>query len=160
MNISKDTVVTLSLRITDAKGSVLQDGKHPSAYLHGGYGNVLDVIEQALEGHTKGHQAHIHLSPTTEGGFGQRDESLVTQMPKTQFPPGIKVGGQLQTTPDNGKPGVYTVTKIKGPVVLLDGNHPLAGETLDIVANVLDVRAATGEEIAHGHAHGSHGHHH
>jgi len=84
----------------------------------------------------------------------------VTTLPKKDFPPGVKVGGQLEGTDDQGRRQVFTVKKIKGDTVHLDGNHPLAGEDLTFSLKVIDVRAATAEEVAHGHAHGDHGHHH
>ncbi|WP_233620920.1 FKBP-type peptidyl-prolyl cis-trans isomerase [Chromobacterium haemolyticum] len=92
--------------------------------------------------------------------FGARDEALVTTMPKADFPPGVKVGGQIQRIGPDGEPRYYFVTKIKGPPVLLDGKHPLCGKTLRFVVKVVDVRAATAEEIAHQHVHGEHGYQH
>ncbi|HMN93302.1 MAG TPA: peptidylprolyl isomerase [Hydrogenophaga sp.] len=158
MNITKDTVVTLSFRATDAHGRLLEDGKTPRSYLHGGYGNTLPGIEKALEGQAAGYQATVTLPP--DDAFGERDESLVTTIARSDFPPGVKVGGQLQGTDDQGRQAVFNVVKIKGPVVHLDGNHPLAGQTLTLQLKVLEVRAASAEEIAHGHAHGAHGHQH
>jgi len=158
MNITKDTVVTLSFRASDTQGKLLEDGKTPRSYLHGGYGNTLPGIEKALEGQAAGYQATVTLAP--EDAFGERDESLVTTIPKTQFPPGVKVGGQLRGTDDQGREAVFNVVKIKGPEVHLDGNHPLAGQSLAFQLKVLEVRAASPEEVAHGHAHGAHGHHH
>lgn len=158
MNITKDTVVTLTFRASDAKGQLLEDGKTPRSYLHGGYGNTLAGIEKALEGQTAGYQTTVAIAPAD--AFGERDESLVTTIPKTQFPPGVKVGGQLQGRDDKGHEQVFTVMKIKGDTVHLDGNHPLAGQTLTFHLKVLEVRAASEEEITHGHAHGAHGHHH
>ncbi len=158
MNITKDTVVTLTFRASDARGTLLEDGKTPRSYLHGGYGNTLPGIEAALEGQSAGYAATITLAPAD--AFGERDESLVTSIPKKNFPPGVKVGGQLEGTDDQGRQQVFTVTKIKGDTVMLDGNHPLAGQSLTFALKVLDVRAATPEEVQHGHAHGAHGHHH
>jgi len=158
MKIEKDTVVTVSARIVDGKGKLLDDGKTARAYLHGGYGNTLKGIEVALENQEKGFSTTITLQPSL--AFGERDESLVTSIPKSQFPPGVKVGGQLEGQDDQGRRQLFTVVKIKGAQVLLDGNHPLAGEDLTITLKVLDVRAASAEEIQHGHAHGAHGHHH
>ncbi len=128
MNITKDTVVTLTFRASDAQGKLLEDGKTPRSYLHGGYGNTLPGIEKALEGQAAGYQSTVTLAP--EDAFGERDESLVTTIPKTQFPPGVKVGGQLRGTDDQGREAVFNVVKIKGPEVHLDGNHPLAGQSL------------------------------
>ena len=158
MNITKDTVVTLSFRATDAQGKLLEDGKTPRSYLHGGYGNTLAGIELALEGQAAGFQTPVKLAPAD--AFGERDETLVTTMPKAEFPPGVKVGGQLEGYDDQGRQQVFTVMKIKGDTVMLDGNHPLAGQTLTFQLKVLDVQAASAEEVAHGHAHGAHGHHH
>ncbi|MDO9167464.1 peptidylprolyl isomerase, partial [Rhodoferax sp.] len=81
-------------------------------------------------------------------------------IPKTQFPPGVKVGGQLEGRGEDGHAHVFTVMKIKGDKVMLDGNHPLAGKALRFAVTVMEVRAATEEEIAHKHVHGEHGHHH
>ncbi|MGV3726184.1 FKBP-type peptidyl-prolyl cis-trans isomerase [Hydrogenophaga sp.] len=158
MKITKDTVVTLTFRAVDAKGKVLEDGKEPRAYLHGGYGNTLPGVEMALEGQEKGFSTTVKLLPSL--AFGDRDETLVTQISKKDFPPGVKVGGQLEGSDDQGRRQIFTVTKIKGDQVLLDGNHPLAGQELTFTLNVIDVKAASAEEIAHGHAHGAHGHHH
>ena len=158
MKITKDTVVTLSFRATDAQGKVLEDGKEPRAYLHGGYGNTLVGIENALEGQEKGFETTLTLAPAD--AFGERDESLVTSIPKSEFPAGVKVGGQLQGQDEQGNQQVFNVVKIKGPTVLLDGNHPMAGQTLKFALKVIDVQAASVEEVSHGHAHGAHGHHH
>ena len=158
MKIEKDTVVTLTFRASDASGKLLEDGKTPRSYLHGGYGNTLPGIETALEGQAAGYQTTVKLAPAD--AFGERDESLVTTIPKKDFPPGVKVGGQLEGHDDQGRHQVFTVVKIKGDTVHLDGNHPLAGQTLTFQLKVLDVKAASAEEIAHGHAHGAHGHHH
>ena len=158
MKITKDSIVTLSFRATDTQGKVLEDGKEPRAYLHGGYGNTLVGIENALEGQEKGFETTLTLAPAD--AFGEHDESLITSIPKSEFPPGVKVGGQLQGQDEQGNHQVFTVTKIKGPNVLLDGNHALAGQTLRFTLKVIDVHAATAEEIAHGHAHGAHGHNH
>jgi FKBP-type peptidyl-prolyl cis-trans isomerase SlyD len=92
--------------------------------------------------------------------FGPRDESLVRTIPKAEFPPGVKVGGTLEGVNDRGEATLFNVVKIKGPVVHLDGNHPLAGEALRFACKVMAVRQATSEEITHGHVHGDHGHHH
>jgi FKBP-type peptidyl-prolyl cis-trans isomerase SlyD len=158
MKITKDTIVTLTFRATDTRGKVLEDGKTPRAYLHGGYGNTLPGIEKALEGQETGFSATLMLPP--EDAFGERDESLATSMPKRDFPAGVKVGGQLQGSNEQGEQQAFTVMKIKGDTVLLDGNHPLAGQTLHVAVKVLEVKAASAEEVAHGHAHGAHGHNH
>ena len=158
MKIEKNSAVTLQLKVTNAKGVVIEDGKQPSVYLHGGYGNTLEKIESALEGQAKGFQLALTLAPAD--AFGERDDALLRTLPKKQFPPGVKVGGQLEGRGDDGATLVFNVMKIKGDTVLLDGNHPLAGRELKFNITVLDVREATSEEVAHQHVHGAHGHHH
>jgi FKBP-type peptidyl-prolyl cis-trans isomerase SlyD len=92
--------------------------------------------------------------------FGEPDPSLLRTIGKSDFPPGVKVGGQLELPGPQGEPHPFTVMKVKGDTVLLDGNHPLAGRTLKLAITVTEIRAASAEEVAHGHAHGAHGHHH
>lgn len=158
MQIAKDTVVTLRYKVADARGKLIEESKDPMVYLHGGYGNTLPKIEAALDGRLAGYQVTLELKP--EDGFGERDEALTRTIPKSDFPPGVKVGGQLEGRNDRGEPQVFTVMKIKGDKVLLDGNHPLAGLDLRFSLKVTEVRAASEEEIAHRHVHGAHGHHH
>ncbi|MBK6614787.1 peptidylprolyl isomerase [Ottowia sp.] len=156
MNITKDTAVTLAYKLTTPQGKPLDAGT--TAYLHGGYGNLFAKVEAALEGQGVGHSVSIELAPAD--AFGERDEALVRTIPRSEFPPGVKVGGQLQGAGPSGQPQVFNVIRIKGPEVHLDGNHALAGQALRFAAKVTAVRAATAEEIAHGHVHGAHGHHH
>jgi len=158
MKIAKDTVVTLQYRVADANGRLIEQSKTPMVYLHGGYENTLPKIEEALDGQEAGHEVTLDLQP--EDAFGTRDESLVRVIPKSEFPPGVKVGGQLEGRTEDGTPRVFHVMKIKGPEVHLDGNHPLAGKALKFHLKVVGVRTATAEEIAHRHVHGEHGHHH
>ena len=158
MQITKDTVVTLNYQVADAQGKPLEASTEPMAYLHGGYGNTFEKIEAALEGQQAGYATTVVLAP--EDAFGARDESLVQTISKADFPPGVKVGGTLRGVADDGGERIFTVVKIKGPQVILDGNHPHAGKTLRFSLQVTEVRPAIAEEIAHGHAHGAHGHHH
>ena len=158
MKIAKDTVVTIRYKVADLQGKLLEESKEPLPYLHGGYDNTLPKIEAALDGQEAGHQVTLQLQP--EDAFGVRDESLVRTIPKSEFPPGVKVGGQLEGMTDAGQPHVFHVMKIKGPMVHLDGNHPLAGRALKFTVKVVGVRAATPEEIQHRHVHGAGGHHH
>jgi FKBP-type peptidyl-prolyl cis-trans isomerase SlyD len=158
MHIQKDTAITLRFKIADAHGKTIEDAKEPMTYLHGGYDNTLPKIEEALEGKAAGDTVTLDLKP--EDAFGPRDPALERTIPKSEFPPGVKVGGQLESRDEQGEAQVFTVKKIKGDKVLLDGNHPLAGMALRFTLKVLEVRAASAEEIAHRHVHGAHGHHH
>lgn len=158
MKIDKDTAVTLSYKVADGTGKVLEESKVPMAYLHGGYGNTFAKIEDALQGQEVGYTTVVELQPSD--AFGERNEELMLTIPKTQFPPGVKVGGQLEMRGEDGQSHVFTVLKVKGDKVMLDGNHPMAGKTMRFHLKVMEVRAALPEEIAHGHVHGAHGHHH
>ena len=158
MKIEKDRVVTMRFKATELTGKVLEDGKTSMAYLHGGYSNVLPKIEEALEGQSAGYEVTLELQP--EDAFGERDENLVQTISKAQFPPGVKVGGQLRGRDQEGNERLFEVKKIKGQEVLLDANHPLAGVALRFHVTVVGVRVATEEELAHGHAHGDGGHNH
>ncbi|MBC7664540.1 MAG: peptidylprolyl isomerase [Caulobacter sp.] len=158
MKIEKDTVVTLQYRVTDAQGKLIEASDKPMTYLHGGYENTLPKIEEALDGKEAGYQVTLALQPAD--AFGERDESLAKTTSHAVFPPGVKVGGQLEGYTDAGQPQVFHVVKIKGDKVLLDGNHPLAGKALKFTLKVTGVRAATEEEVTHRHVHGEHGHQH
>jgi len=158
MKIDKNTAVTLSYKLTDSVGKVLEQSHEPTAYLHGGYGNIFPKVEEALEGKMAGYQTTLELRP--QDAFGERDERLLQTISRAEFPPGVKVGGQLQGQGPDGLARMFTVSKIKGSTVMLDGNHPLAGKNLRFSLKVTAVRPASEEEIAHGHVHGAHGHHH
>ena len=157
MNISQDSAVTISYKITDLATGKALDAGH-TAYLHGGYEGLFPKVEAALDGQAVGFSTTLELA--VEDAFGARDEALAISIAKSDFPPGVKVGGQLQGPGPDGRPRAFNVVKIKGPVVLLDGNHPLAGLALRFACTVTEVRAASAEEIAHRHVHGGHGHHH
>ena len=158
MKIDKNSAVTLRFKVTDSLGKVVEESNEPMVYLHGGYGNTLPKIEEALDGKETGYKVTLALSAAD--AFGLRDENLMQTIPKSQFPPGVKVGGQLEGRGEDGRAQAFTVVKIKGDTVILDGNHPLAGKDLRFALAVTDVRPASEEEIAHGHVHGEHGHHH
>ncbi|MCX2861869.1 FKBP-type peptidyl-prolyl cis-trans isomerase [Paucibacter sp. PLA-PC-4] len=158
MKIQKDTIATLKLKVADAKGKLIEESKEPMACLIGGYGNTLPAVEDALMGQEAGFLITLNLTPET--AFGERDESLLRSIAKKDFPPGVKVGGQLELREAEGEFQLFNVVKIKGDTVILDGNHPLAGMSLKVTVKVVSVRAASAEEVAHGHAHGDHGHHH
>lgn len=154
--ITKDSAVTITYKVTTPQGKPLDAGY--LSYLHGGYENIFPKVEAALDGQAVGFSTTLQLA--VEDAFGARDESLVRTIPKSEFPPGVKVGGQLQGVGNDGQPAVFNVVKIKGPEVHLDGNHPLAGRALTFSCKVTEVRAASPEEVAHRHVHGAHGHHH
>lgn len=162
MKIAKNTVVTLHYKLSDAQGNLIEESREPMIYLHGGYGNTLPKIEEALEGKDPGYATSIQVDP--EDAFGEYDANLVKIEPASKLPEPIEVGMQFEGTPDDSGNSdealIFTVTDIADGKVVLDGNHPLAGIALRFTLNVADVRAASDEEVAHGHVHGEHGHHH
>jgi FKBP-type peptidyl-prolyl cis-trans isomerase SlyD len=158
MKITQDTVVTMHYKVVNAQGQLLDKAQEPTSYLHGGYDNTLPKIEEALEGQEVGFATTLNLSAAD--AFGERDESLVQTISKKDFPPGVKVGGQLRGRTADGQEQVFNVVKIKGDQVILDANHPWAGQNLSLSLKLLEVRAASADEVTHRHAHGAHGHHH
>lgn len=159
MQIDRDTVVALKYVLYDADGNVIEKTDDAIEYLHGGYQNIFALVERALEGKGVGETCRVKLTP--EDAFGDYDAELVHVEPRDKFPPDLTVGMQFRgDASESGETLVYTVTDIAEDKVVVDGNHPLAGQTLNFECTVTDVRIATDEEIQHGHVHGAHGHHH
>jgi FKBP-type peptidyl-prolyl cis-trans isomerase SlyD len=159
MQIAKNSVVTIDYTLTGPDGQVIDTsvGRQPLPYLHGA-GNLIPGLEKQLEGKSAGDTLKVTVAP--EEAYGVRDESLTQTAPKSAFQsPNIAVGQQFRADSPQGQK-VFTVTKIEGDSVTVDGNHPLAGIALNFEVNIKDVRAATQEELAHGHVHGPGGHHH
>ena len=160
MQIAKDSVVTIDYKLTDDKGTVLEesDSSEAFAYLHG-HGQLLDPLENALEG--KEVSDRVQLSVSVEDGFGERDEELVITVPRDRFPEeeAISPGMQVEAETDQGHQ-IFTILSIEDESVTLDGNHPYAGYPLAFDVTVQDIRLAEPEEIEHGHAHSEdHPHH-
>ncbi|MDD5298238.1 MAG: peptidylprolyl isomerase [Rhodocyclaceae bacterium] len=159
MQIAKNCVVTLNYRVTDPDGELIDDGSHPIVYIHGGYDGIFPKIEEELHGKDVGTELTVKLQP--EDAFGDYDEALVLVEPLSLFPETIEVGMQFERMTEDGEDEiVYTITDIADGKVVVDGNHPLAGLAIVFSCTVSDVRAATEEEISHGHAHGPEGHTH
>lgn len=160
MQITTDTVALIDYTLTNDRSETIDssEGRQPLAYLHG-QGQIIPGLEKALEGKTAGESFQVSISP--EEGYGVRNESLIAEVPRAniQGPGELSVGMQLHTRGAGG-PGVVTVTKIENDTVTVDANHPLAGQTLHFAITIREVRAATADEIAHGHVHGPGGHHH
>ena len=161
MQIGQDTVVTLKYHVTDADGDVVDAGNMPLVYLHGGYRGIFMSIEDQLEGKQTGHELVVKLQP--EDAFGEYDADLVTVESRDLFPENIEIGMQFERAgeeDDEESDTLFTITDIADDKVVVDGNHPLAGIALVFSCTVTDVRAATAEEVTHGHVHGPHGHNH
>ena len=161
MIISKNTVVTLNYEVLDSNGEFVTEPGDKMAYLHGGYEGIFAKVEEGLTGKSAGDLFEISLDPAD--AFGDYDEALIRMEPASTLPPDVAVGAQFEGLPQGDEDDrwvVYTVTDIADGQVVLDGNHALAGERLVFKCTVTEVRAASAEEIAHGHPHGAHGHHH
>lgn len=160
MQIVKDTVVSITYQLADTAGKILEETEEPISYLHGGYDNIFPTVEAELQGKNVGESLTVMLEP--EYAFGEYDAELIRVESKDRFPvPNVEVGMQFEGQSDDGEDMLlYTVTEITDDTIIVDGNHPLAGQTLKFSCTVTDVRPASKEEIEHGHAHGEHGHHH
>ncbi len=128
------------------------------AYLHG-HNNIIPGLEAALRDLTVGDKKNVTVAP--EDGYGEFQEELVERVDRSSFPEDqdIEIGMQFQTDTPEGM-GIFTIVEIDGDEIVLDGNHPMSGQTLIFDIEIKDIRKATEEEIAHGHVHGAHGHNH
>jgi FKBP-type peptidyl-prolyl cis-trans isomerase SlyD len=159
MQIAMNTVVSITYELLDSNGNVLESSKDPVSYLHGGYDNIFPRVEEELHGKSIGDTVEITLEPAD--AFGEYDEELVQMEPVSAFPSkDLKVGMQFEGEDESGEVILYTITNIDDGKVIVDGNHPWAGERVLFKATIADVRKAGEEEVAHGHVHGAGGHHH
>jgi FKBP-type peptidyl-prolyl cis-trans isomerase SlyD len=158
MQVAEKKAVTIKYTLRDEEGAVLDstDGRDPLTYLHGA-GNLVPGVEEALEGKSPGDEIKVVVPP--EKGYGEREEENVRNVPVRKLPPGkIQPGAQVQLNTTHG-PVLALVKAIKGDYATIDLNHPLAGKTLRFELEVVEVRDATEEEMAHGHVHGPGEHH-
>jgi len=160
MQIIKDSVVSITYQLANSEGEVLEQTDQPISYLHGGYDNIFPTVEEQLHGKNVGESLTVILEP--EFAFGEYDAELVRVEPKDRFPvPDVQVGMQFEGESDDGEDMLlYTVTEVTDDTIVVDGNHPLAGQTLKFTCTITEVRPASEEEISHGHVHGEHGHQH
>ena len=155
MKIGRGKVVSIHYTLTGDDGEILDTttGHPPMAYLHGSE-SCLPALEATLEGRTAGHRGKVTLEP--QDAYGRRDEDAVFEAPRDSFPDDAELtpGMEVEAEGDDG-PVLFTVVEVKESGVVLDGNHPMAGKRLHFEVEVVDVRDATAEESAHGHAHGA-----
>jgi len=158
MSIQKDKVVAINYTLTNNAGQVIDssEGRDPLQYIHGN-GHLIAGLEEALEGKQQGDQLEVAIPP--EKGYGVRNEEHIQKVPTSQFSPDqkLEVGMQFQVKNQEAVM-VFTVSEIEGDLVTLDGNHPLAGVTLNFAVEVMELRDASKEELDHGHVHGPEGH--
>ncbi len=154
MQVTVNRVVTIHYTLTDDSGTVLDqaDAEQPLVYLHGA-GNIIPGLEKALTDKQSGDQVNVTIAPVD--AYGERVESMVQTVPRKMFQgiDDIEPGMRFQADGNTG-PVLVSVTKVEDDQVTIDGNHPLAGETLTFAVEIADVRDATAEELEHGHVHG------
>ena len=159
--VKNNTVVEISYVLNNSDGVELESSKsgEPLKYLHGA-GQIIQGLEKAINGLLIGDKKNIIVTP--EDGYGNYDPKLKIKTSVSMFPKDVDVKTGMQFTADlgNGKTQNFTVQNIKDEEVFIDGNHPLAGQTLHYSIEVLSIRYATQEELQHGHVHGPGGHHH
>ena len=176
MKISKNTIVSLRYKLTDAQNNVIEEPEAPMVYLHGGYDGTFPKIETALDGQDVGYETTLQLDPGD--AFGEYDPELLKIEPRTRFPDPLEVGMQFEGVPDaddfsndaeqvrdviddgdedDPSAMIYTVTDVAENQVVLDGNHPLAGMALRFWLQVEEVRIATDDEIQNRHPQGAEG---
>jgi FKBP-type peptidyl-prolyl cis-trans isomerase SlyD len=160
MKAANNTVVSITFTLKDNDGEVLDssEGEEALVYLHG-HGQLVPGLEKALEGKQKGDLCNVSIPP--EEGYGMRDESRVIEADMSDFDEDVEleIGTEISAEGPDGEEVPFWISDVKENTVVLDGNHPLAGETLHFSVKIEDVRQATAEELAHGHAHGP-GHEH
>jgi len=160
MQISKNSVVSFDYTLTDPQGKVIDSskGQQPLTYLHGA-GGIIPGLESELEGKKAGDALTVTVPP--EKAYGNKDANMIQAVPRTAFKgvEDIQPGMQFQAQSPQG-PRVVTVLAVTPTEVTVDANHPLAGVELKFDVTIVSVRAATEEELDHGHVHGAGGHHH
>ncbi len=154
-----NTVVSITYDLKDADGNILESTKEPVTYLHGGHDNIFPRVEEAIHGKKIGDKVAIALEPID--AFGDYNEELVQIEPASAFPEkSLKEGMQFEGEDSSGEVIVYTITDIADGKVVVDGNHPWAGQKVIFEAVIKDVRDASTEEVTHKNVHGEGGHHH
>ncbi|MFP5419411.1 MAG: peptidylprolyl isomerase [Gammaproteobacteria bacterium] len=147
--VTQNTLVYITYSILDARGMVVEQHDIPVGYVQGANSGILPAIEAAVEGKKIGDRMEIALTP--EEGYGLRDESLVFTDDIDNVPPQFRrIGAEVMFENASGETKVFYVTAIEDGKLTLDGNPSLAGQNVTCLVNVIDMRAATPEEIRTG----------
>jgi FKBP-type peptidyl-prolyl cis-trans isomerase SlyD len=161
MTVENEKVVTVHYHLTNADGQVIESsrGSDPLTYLHGA-GTLLASLERALTGLDVGATTTVELAPAE--AYGEHDATKMETLPRGAFAqvPNLAVGMHLEGQDANGQTVTVRVVEIREDTVVIDANHPLAGETLTFAIEVLAIREATADELTHGHVHEAGGHPH
>ena len=155
MQIAQNKVAVVTYTLTNAGGAVLDEANEaqPFAFI-AGVGNIIPGLDEAMAGKVAGDAVQVTVAP--EDAYGERLDELTQVVPMEMFQgvDNIEIGMQFQAQTEQGM-SVVTVAKVEEEQVTIDGNHPLAGETLNFDVKVLEVRDATEDELEHGHVHGA-----
>lgn len=161
MLIANQHVVAIDYTLSNDAGEVIDSsaGAEPLVYLHGA-GNIIAGLENALAGKIAGDELEVSIEP--EDAYGEYSAELITNLGREMFEgvEELEVGMQFHASAPDGGMQIVTVRDVDGDQVTIDGNHPLAGQQLNFKVKVISVRAASEEEVAHGHVHGEGGHQH
>ncbi len=161
MQIGKNSVVTFHYTLSDDAGAQLESSRDgdPTLYLHGA-NNMLPALEAAFAGRSAGESFQLSLTP--EQGYGERRSDAIERVPAKylKHEGRLRVGQVVRLHMKEGGAMPVTIVKVGKFAVDVDNNHPLAGRALSYDIEIVDVRAASTEEVAHGHAHGVGGHNH
>jgi FKBP-type peptidyl-prolyl cis-trans isomerase SlyD len=161
MPIGVNKVVTMNFTLTDDTGNVLDstDAGGPFSYISG-TGTVLPKLEEAVSIMMIGTKKQLKLE--AKDGYGEYNEDAVQAVGKENFPEDfiLEAGMEYMASNPDGVQMPFVITNVEEETVTVDFNHPLAGKGLNFDIELLDVRDATAEELAHGHVHGAGGHHH
>ncbi|MDX5299436.1 MAG: peptidylprolyl isomerase [Gammaproteobacteria bacterium] len=158
--MSHPRVVTIHYTLTNDEGEVLDssEGRDPLSYLEGAQ-NIIQGLERELTAQQTGAKLKVSIQPAD--AYGEVQEDLIQPVPRAAFQgvDSVEVGMQFQASGPGG-PQIVRVIGLDGDTVVVDANHPLAGQTLHFQVEIVETRAASEEELEHGHVHGPGGHHH
>ncbi len=161
MQIAANKAVSIDYTLTNDAGEVIDSsaGGAPLVYLHGA-GNIIVGLEKALLGKQAGDEVKVSVEP--EEAYGEYSAELVATLNRSMFEgvDELEVGMQFHASGPDGGMQIVTIRELEGDDVIVDGNHPLAGQRLNFAVKVVNVRDASQEEVAHGHIHGEGGHQH
>ena len=147
-SITQNKVVDITYLIKDETGTIEQNDV-PVSYLHGVQGDLLPALEAALDGKQVGDRIEVEVSPADS--FGEHDPSHTFTDKLDNVPEEYRqIGAQAQFQNEDGGIKTFTVSKIEGDEITLDGNHPFAGKTVTFVVNVRAIRDASEKELADG----------
>lgn len=159
MTIKNNSVVSLNYILRDKAGGIVdQSSAEPLVYLHG-HRNIIPGLEKALENCAVGDKKKVEV-PTADA-YGAYDEEKCFSIERKYLPETeLEVGMMLELTPEDGDLLIARIVTVEKDHIDVDANHSMAGKDLFFEVEIVAVREATPDELAHGHAHGPGGHHH